>query len=37
MEAFFGCHAWPRTDMAAAGPGVVTKTIARPKWMKLGT
>jgi hypothetical protein len=36
MEAFFGCHAWPHTHMDAAGPSVVTKTIARPKWIEIG-
>ena len=36
MEAFFGCHAWPCTHMDAAGPSVVTKTIARPKWIEIG-
>jgi len=36
MEAFFGRHAWPLTRMDAAGPSVVTKTIARPKWIEIG-
>jgi hypothetical protein len=33
MGLFF--HARPRTRMDAAGPSVVTKTIARPKWIEI--
>jgi len=31
MEAFFGCHVWPRVHMDAVGAGPVTKNIARAK------